>query len=146
MSETIEKMETVEQAAEEKRYTFRKLSSDDLFLMLGIMGKIGVKELKNCFGGKSIEMLLENIKANGTNTEAAVGLGVSFCFDAVEILLKNLPKCSSEIYALLAQVADGSVSEAEIRDDAILLVEMLTDFVKKPEFPGFFRVVSKLFK
>lgn len=146
MSETIEKVETVEQAAEEKRYTFRKLSSDDLFLMMRILGKIGLKELKNCFEGDSLAMFVKAIDKNGLDEKALVGLGVAIGFDGVDMILNNLPKCDKEIYQLLTQVAAGSVTENEIREDALLFMEMLVDFVKKPEFPGFFRVVSKLFK
>ena len=146
MAETIEKVETVEQAAPEKRYTFRKLSSDDIFLMLSIFGKIGVKQLKNCFDDDSLEMLMASFKGNGFDDKALIAIGVAIGFDGVDIILNNLPKCKNEIYALLAQVADGSVSEDEIRDDALLFMEMLTDFIKKEEFPAFIKVVSKLFK
>ena len=145
MSETIENKETVEQAAEVKRYSFRKLSSEDMFLMLRIMGKIGVKELKGCFEGDSLAMLMANFKANGANDKALVGLGVSVGFDVVDILLNNLPKCEKEIYLLLAQVSDG-VTEEEIKADALLFMEMLVDFVKKEEFPDFIKFVSKFFK
>lgn len=146
MDETIKKMETVEQAEEEKRYTFRKLSSDDIFLMLRILGKIGVKELKGCFEGDSLAMFVKAIDKNGLDEKTLVGLGVAIGFDGVDILLNNLPKCDTEMYQLLTQVAAGSVTEDEIREDALLFMEMLVDFVKKPEFPGFFRVVSKLFR
>lgn len=150
MSETIEKVETVEQAAEEqtaevKRYTFRKLSSDDLFLMMRILGKIGIKELKKCFEGDSLAMFVKAIDKNGLDEKTLVGLGVAIGFDGVDMILNNLPKCDKEIYQLLEQVATGSVTETEIREDALLFMEMLVEFVKKPEFPGFFRVVSKLF-
>ena len=149
MSETIEKVETaetVEQAEEVKRYTFRKLSSDDIFLMLRILGKIGVKELKTCFEGDTLSMFIAAIDKNGLDAKTLTGLGVSIGFDGVDILLNNLPKCDKELYQLLAQVANGSVTENEIREDALLFMEMLVDFVKKPEFPGFFKVVSKLFR
>lgn len=146
MTETIEKNETAEQAAEEKRYTFRKLSSPDIFLMLRIFGKIGVKELKNCFKGESLEMLIDAVDKNGLDGKAIAAIGVSVGFDGVDIILNNLPKCEQEIYQLLAQVADGSVTVDEIKEDALLFMEMLADFIKKEEFPAFIKVVSKWFK
>jgi hypothetical protein len=149
MAETIVKNETVAQTEtpeEVKAYSFRKLSSEDIFLMMRILGKIGVKELKNCFEGESLEMVIASIDKNGLNDKALVGLGVAIGFDGVDIILNNLPKCDREIYQLLAQVAAGSVTEEQIKADAVLFMEMLVDFVKKEEFPAFFKVVSKLFK
>jgi hypothetical protein len=145
MTETIEKAETVEQA-EEKRYTFRKLSSTDIFLMLKIFGKIGVKELKNCFKGDSLDMLINAVDKNGVDGKAVAAIGVAIGFDGVDIILNNLPKCEQEIYQLLAQVANESVTVDEIKADALLFMEMLVDFVKKEEFPAFFAVVSRSFK
>jgi hypothetical protein len=149
MAETIEKIETVELTetpAEIKPYSFRKLSSDDIFLMLRIFGKIGVKELKKCFEGDSLESVIASFKNSDKSDKALVAIGVSIGFDGVDIILNNLPKCDKEIYQLLTQVANGSVTEEQIRADALLFMEMLVDFVKKEEFPAFIKVVSKLFK
>ena len=146
MDETIEKNEAVETAEETaKRYTFRMLSAEDVFVMLRILGKIGIKELKGCFDGDSLEMLAASFKGAGNNEKFLVGIGVSVGFDVVDIVLNNLPKCEKEIYQLLAQTAEG-VTEAEIRADALLFMEMLVDFVKKDEFPAFIKVVSRLLK
>jgi hypothetical protein len=128
----------------EKPYTFRKLSSDDFFLMVSILGKIGIKELKNCFQGESLESVLASFRGSGDDEKALVAVGVAVGFDAVDVILRNLPKCKNEIYALLAQVS--GMTEDEIRKDMILFTEMLVDFVKKEEFPDFIKVVSKLFK
>ena len=150
MSKTIknteEIVETTEAAEVEpaKPYTFRKLSSDDMFLMFSILGKIGVKELKNCFKGESLEAVIDSFRGSEDNEKALVAVGVEIGFDAVDVILNNLPKCKNEIYALLAQVS--GMSADEIRADMLLFTEMLVDFVKKEEFPDFIKVVSKLFK
>lgn len=136
---------TIEAVEAAKPYTFRKLASEDIFLMLRIFGKIGVRELKKCFEGDSLTELVASYKDSGGDAKALTAIGLSVGFDAVDIILNNLPKCEKEIYQLLAQVAKG-VTEAEIRSDAILFMEMLVDFVKKEEFPAFIKVVSKLFK
>lgn len=153
MAEIIESKELVEQTAAapevleaEKRYTFRKLSSDDMFLMLTIFGKIGVRELKKCFNGESLESLIASFKGAVSNDKALVQIGVSIGFDAVDIILGNLPKCKNEIYQLLSDATDGAITVDEISSDALLLMEMLVDFVHKEEFPAFIKVVSKLFK
>lgn len=141
MNETIEINETV------KPYKFRKLSSEDVFLMFRILGKIGIKEFKSCFSGENLEALIASFKqSDGENdsAQALTAIGVSVGFDAIDIILNNLPKCEQEIYQLLAQTSD--MKEKAIKADALLFTEMLVDFIKKEEFPDFIKVVSKLFK
>lgn len=137
-----------EAAEVEKRYTFRQLSTEDMFLMFRILGKIGVKEFKQCFEGDSLNTLINTFKNNEGNdvsaNSALMAIGVSVGFDAVDIILNNLPKCEKEICKLLSQVS--GMDEAEIKKDAILFTEMVIDFVKKEEFPAFIKVVSRLFK
>ena len=146
MKETTEIKEIIEQEAE-KPYTFRKLSSDDLFLMIAIIKKIGFKEFKNCF---DMELLKEHFKVYQTakpgeeKEKALLGIGVAIGFDAIDIILGNLPKCKELIYQLLSSVS--GMPENKIKADALLLTEMLMDFFKKEEFPAFIKVVSKLFR
>jgi hypothetical protein len=144
MTKAIENKETIEQVEQEatKPYTFRKLSSEDMFLMFKIIGKIGIKELKNCISGDDVATLMSSVKDGSDKAIAAIGVAV--VIDAVDIVLGNVYKCEKEIYQLLSQVS--GMPESEIRADALLFTEMLIDFVKKPEFPGFIKVVSKLFK
>ena len=149
MTETIEKNEAVEtETASEnaKSYVFRKLSSDDMFLMFRILGKIGIKDFKHAFSGDALETLIASFKQSGENDSAKTltAIGVSVGFDAMDMILNNLPKCAEEIYQLLSQTSGLDVDT--IRADAILFTEMLIDFVKKEEFPAFIKVVSRLFK
>lgn len=149
MKETIKETEAIDTASvTEKPYTFRKLSSEDMFLMFRIIGKIGIKEFKNCFNGDNLNSLIASFKQSGGNdnnsAKALTAIGVSVAFDAIDIILNNLPKCEKEIYQLLAQTSD--LDEETIKTDAILFTEMVIDFVKKEEFPAFIKVVSKLFK
>lgn len=147
MNETIKKAETVETAASatnEKPYSFRTLSSEDMFLMFRILGKIGIKELKKCFEGDNLNALITTFKKSGKNDKDLIAVGVAVGLDVVDILLCNLPKCEKEIYQLLAQTSD--MPEDAIKKDMILFTDMIVDFVKKEEFPAFIKVVSRLFK
>lgn len=151
MSKTTNKNEAVEtEAVSEniKPYTFRKLSSEDMFLMFRILGKIGIKEFKNCFSGESFETMISDFKQSddkeGDSAKALTAIGVAVGFEAIDIILNNLPKCEKELYQLLAQTSD--MDEETIKADAILFTEMVIDFIKKEEFPAFIKVVSKLFK
>ena len=141
MNEAIENKETVETV---KPYTFRKLSAEDMFLMFTIIKKIGVKEFKKLFEGEALDTLVTEFKNSGADDKSLAAIGVSIGFDAVDLILGNLPKCEKEIYALLAQVS--GMTEDEVKKDMILFTEMVIDFVKKDEFPDFIKVVSRLFK
>ncbi len=150
MKETLEKMTdeitvTENEAVETKLYKFRKLSAEDMFLMFRILGKIGFKELKGIFEGDALASALASFRSEGVDKDKAlVSVGVSVGFEAIDIILNNLPKCEKDIYQLLAQTSN--MTEKAIKGDAILFTEMLVDFVKKEEFPAFFKAVSKLFK
>lgn len=144
MAETIEMKEPVEAVETAKPYKFRKLSAEDMFLMFRIIKKIGVNEFKKCFEGEALETLVTAFKNSGGDEKALTAVGVSIGFDAVDLILGNLPKCEKEIYQLLAQVS--GMTEDEVKKDMILFTEMVIDFVKKDEFPDFIKVVSRLFK
>jgi len=139
--EMEEPIETVENETK-KPYTFRKLSSKDIFLMTKILGKIGIRQFKGCFEGEALDALVASFKEKKTD-EALMQVGISIGFEGIDIIMGNLHKCESDIYDLLASVS--GVPASEIEADALLFVEMLIDFFKKPEFPAFIKVVSKLF-
>ena len=146
MTETIEMKDPVNQGDQTLKplYTFRRLSAEDMFLMLTIIKKIGVKELKKCIDGDNIAELVGNLKNSGADEKAVAAIGISVLLEAVDIIIGNLPKCEKEIYQLLAQVS--GLDEDYIKKDMILFTEMVIDFVKKDEFPDFIKVVSRLFK
>ena len=142
MKEITEVKETLEEVETVKPYTFRKLSSEDMFLMFKIISKIGIRELKNCLNGDDVAKLMESVKTG--SDKAITAIGVAVVVDAVDIILGNLHKCEREIYQLLSQVS--GMSEDDIKADALLFTEMVINFVKKEEFPAFIKVVSKLFR
>lgn len=135
----------------EKRYTFRKLGAPDLFLMMSIVKKIGLKEFKENFTEESVKNIVSAFKANGgedtendgSKEKAFVQVGISIGVDILDLLLGNMPKCEKEIYTLLSRVS--GLPENEIKEDAVFFTEMLMDFLKKPEFPDFIKVVLKSF-
>lgn len=144
INEPVEQGEIMDQEAEVvKPYTFRKLSSKDIFLMTKILGKIGIRQFKGCFEGDALDDLVKAFKDKQTD-QALMSIGVAVGFEGVDIIIGNLHKCEDDIYELLSAVS--GVAVAEIEEDALLFTEMLIDFFKKPEFPDFIKVVSRLFK
>lgn len=153
MNETMKN--PVEEAVEtaepvEKAYTFRRLSSSDVFLMFKIIGKIGVKEFNACFENDGIKNLVAAMmgekKANADGEEQSLSVTyIAVILEVADVIFKNLPKCEADIFQMLSQTSDLSVDEVRALDFAVF-TEMVIDFIKKEEFKDFIKVVSKLFK
>ena len=155
MSEATNETRAAEAAEIKMPYEFRKLGSDDIFLMFKIISKIGINEFKACFNNESIqktikacfnnESIQKTIK-DGKVDEGSFGVvGVAVALDAANIILGNLHRCREEIYQMLANTSNLTIDEIRAEGNAIMFVEMVIDFVKKEEFSDFFKVVSKLF-
>lgn len=161
MNETIEKNETIETIEQEaaKPYTFRKLCAKDVFPMVGIIKKIGLKEFKAFFEGEGISKIMKMFTTNGENTvgnsaedsskeatseNTVEALGLSLAFEVAEIIFNNLENCENDIFKFLASVSGMNVED--VRNLKIsVFAEMVIDFFKKDDFKDFFKVVSKSF-
>ena len=131
MKETLEIKEPTEAAETAKPYTFRKLSSDDMFLMFTIIKKVGLKELKTCIEGEELEKLIDvfqNTEEGENKENALLAVGAGAVVNVLDVILGNLPRCKEEIYQLLAQTSDLTIDE--IRADALLFTEMVIDFCR----------------
>lgn len=127
----------------EKPYEFRELCSKDIFPMFKLINKIGFKEFKDCFQSESVRTAAAKMKAGESGDVEAVGMTI--VFDVAGIVIGNLPACEDDIYSMLASVSNLSKKDIEKLPMATFF-EMIVDFIQKPEFADFFRVVSRLFK
>lgn len=127
---------------ENKAYTLREMNADDLFVMVKIINKIGVKELKNCFNAAEVKQAMSN---SGDGEELAAAVGVRVMMEVAGIVMDHLPECKNEIYTFLA-----SLSGMKSEDIAMLpmgdFFEMFMDVLKHPNFADFFQRVIGLFK
>ena len=133
----------------EKPYTFRKLSSTDMFLMFTIISKIGINEFMACLEGDSLKKLAKALisKEEKENTDDIYIMGaVAGSLEIANVIFRNLHKCEKEIYKLLEQTSNMTVEEITAEGNAVMFLEMVMDFLKKEEFPGFIKVVSAWFK
>lgn len=125
-----------------KPYTFRELSAQDIFPMVKILGKIGVKDFAEAFGGDKVSALMSGDMKNG---DAIKSLGIEVVFEMANVVLVNLPKCETDIFEMLASVSNLKAQQIK-RLGIADFAEMVIDFFKKEEFKDFIRVVSKFFK
>lgn len=144
--------ETTEIIAEEtqeevKPYTFRKLGSEDLFLMFRIISAIGVNNFTKCLDSVHVLETIKNMTAEEKNEDSGAMLAFgAVALEVANVIFSNIGKCKNEIYQLLSQTSNLSVEEIKAEGNAVMFLEMVIDFCKKEEFPNFIKVVSGLFK
>lgn len=123
-----------------KPYTFRKLSAKDIPTMLKILKKIEINKFASCFKSEAVLDLMFSEKDN-KNLDLITG-GAVF-LDIAQILISNLADCGEDIFKLLADTSNLSLNEVKELDFDVF-TQMIIDFVKKEEFVGFFKAVSRL--
>lgn len=149
ISENIPPVETAE-PERVKPYTFRRLNSTDLFLMIKIISKIGLDELTQVFEGDAIKALIAQAKQmksseNDEQTEQPKNqnfvVGVGIALKLVNKILEHIPLCEQEIYTLLSKVSGMRAEEVQNLSIDVFM-EMILDFIMKEEFKDFFKVAS----
>lgn len=121
------------------KWEFRELCSSDIFPVFRIVNKIGFKQFKDCFQSEDVKAM-----ATKSGKKDVSAIGMTIFFDLAGIVIENISSCETEIYDLLASVSN--LSKDEIKKLSMAeFAEMVIDFVKKPDFADFFKVVSKLF-
>ena len=122
--------ETVE-AVVERPYTLRKFNDGDLFPILKILKKIGIKDCKEAF----VQV------ASGEKTLKEIGILASF--DLADILIGNLTKVEEEMYYLYADMSGLAVEEIRAMEFGTLPL-MIMDSFNEVKNTSFFKVLSKL--
>lgn len=115
----------------ERPYELRDLKDADLFPLLNILKKIGVKDFKNAFdqspgGEKKIR-----------------DIGILVAVDMADILIGNLAKVEEEVYALWSDISGIPAEEIKEMEFGTLPL-MIMDTFSKARNTSFFKVLSKL--
>lgn len=125
----------------EENKKLRQLETRDIFLITRVIGKIGIKNFKECFKNEELKVLVNN--ANGEIDLTQIGMFAAF--DVVDVLFENLPRCEDELYKLLANLANvlpQQIGEQPPADTMEMVIELIHD----PRFMDFFKVALRLFK
>lgn len=127
-----------------KPYKLRKLKASELFPMLNIFKKIGLKNFTGLLQNEDIRNLIVKLK-NGRAGEIAedelVGVG-SIVFEMAQIILDGAVNCENELFTIISNVSNLTVDEVKELDIDVLF-EMIVDLIK--ENKDFIKAVSKLF-
>jgi hypothetical protein len=129
-----------------KAYELRDLTADDMFPMIQIISKIGIREFKSCFESENVKKLVaEMTSGKASNDELKATVGVTVAFDLASVILSNLANCKDDIYLLLSQLS-GMTAKEVAKLPMMTFVEMVIEVIKKKEFADFFQAAVKLFK
>ena len=120
----------------DKAYTLRALEGDDLFLMLKIIKKIGIKEIKRCFESEAV-MQAVSAMANQKKVKDVESVGITVALEVADILASNLPECRDELYQLLSSLSGMQVEEIG-KLPMLTMLNMVMDVIKAKEFADFF--------
>ena len=111
-------------------YTLRRLKDSDLFPLLKILKKIGIRDCKEAF----IQV------ASGEKTLKQIGIMASF--DIADILIGNLAKVENETYEMWSDISGISVGEMREMEFGTLPL-MIMDTFSEARGTSFFRVLSR---
>ena len=137
MSKAIEEVaveETVDETVEEvveRPYTLRKFKDGDLWPLLQILKKIGIKDCKEAF------MQV----ASGEKT--VKDIGILAAFDLADILIGNLTKVEEEVYSLYSEMSGIAADDIKSMEFGTLPL-MIMDSFNEVKNTSFFKVLSKL--
>lgn len=114
----------------ERPYKLRSLKDGDLFPLLKILKKIGIKDCKEAF----IQV------ASGENTLKQIGIMASF--DMADILIGNLAKIENEVYEMWSDISGIPIEEMKNMEFGTLPL-MIMDTFSEARNTSFFKVLSK---
>ena len=130
----------------------RELKSVDLFPMVQILNKIGFNKIKEIMTPEKIKDMMKIFNAEDDqeddqedDLDVSTILGFNLIVEVAGLIMENLSCCENEIYRFLSGLSGLSVDQ--IKDLSLPdFADMIVSVLKKPEFPDFFKAVSKLFK
>lgn len=141
----MDTINTEQVAVKEPAYIFRELEGEDTFLMMAIIGKIGLDEFAECFGKENLQKMIALLTGKNAGEKQTTIAGISVTLQMANVIIRNLPHCKDEIIKLLSDVSNLTVDEIKHLKFPVF-TKMIIDFVKKDEFRDFVSVVFESFK
>ena len=136
--------EIIKEGETQPKWKFRELKGKDIFLMLPVLKKIGINNIKRCFNGDIVKGIVATNKGKDYEKQVeAATLGAMLEFG--QVLIEGLDNCENELFNLLEKTSN--LSRGEIEDLSMVeLPTMIIDFVKKDEFKDFLKVAQSYIK
>jgi hypothetical protein len=126
----------------------RKLEAGDIFPFVSLISKIGLKDIAKCFNKERLTRIVEDVQKDGieeTATSMTDEIGMDVAIEIMDVIFSNAGKCKNEFFDFLASLI-GEDKEIAIHMSLDELVNLILEFIKKPELESFIKVASKLIK
>lgn len=145
--------ETVEEVIE-RPYTLRKLADADLFPVLQLLRKLGLKDFKDAFIEKKHEYMQQLKEFNPdkyeTDEEKAKAMedlqrsaGINVVMDMADVMISKIETHKDAIYGFYSDLA-GVAPEEIMQMEFGTLPLMIYDSFSEVKNTAFFKVLSKL--
>ena len=121
-----------------KEFTFKTLTSDQLFNFCEVLDAIGIDAFTDIFSKEN----LAEFKDSEDTEKAGIALGMKI----LKVLVKNLPKAKNQIHVFLASCVEDTTVE-EIKNLPLpQFMKLIKDFVTNDGMKDFFKEAISLFK
>ncbi len=140
MIEVTEK-ETMEEATAviiEKPYILRPIEADDLDYLAGIIDKIGIDKIAECFDKKEINKLIDK-KEDSEDLIKEVGIDLMVKIASIIVKITGLPRVIY-IHCAVSGLTVDNIAHLKLP----VYVQMIIDVFKQDGFIDSFRVASSL--
>lgn len=104
-----------------KPYTLRNVQATDIFSMIKIIRKVGVKNIADAFNTPQGE--------NENNRGWAI----------LDVIFERLPYCENEVYEFLSRLSGMEANEIATLDPDMFMM-MIFDVIDQPKFKDFLKV------
>ena len=122
----------------------RNLQATDLFAMVNIINKVGLKNFKDIIDINKIKEMRKDLNEDN-KSQIISDIGINIVMSALGVILENLPLVETDLYNFVANVAN-----MEVKDVAKMnigdFIDLLISIAQKDEFKDFFKRVLKLIK
>ena len=135
-------------------YTLRPLKDKDMFPLLKILRKIDRTELKKIINtvtegpqDETVETELEDLlqEENHKKKDRVKELGISVALELADVIITNMEKMESEIYAFWSELSGVPAEEIKEMEFGTLPLMIIDTFSETRNF-AFFKVLSKFLK
>ena len=121
-----------------KEFTFKTLTSDQLFNFCEVLDAIGIDAFADIFSKEN----LAEFKDSEDTEKAGIAIGMKI----LKVLVKNLPKAKNQIHVFLVSCVEDTTVE-EIKNLPLpQFMKLIKDFVTNDGMKDFFREAISLFK
>lgn len=120
-----------------KEFTFKTLTSDQLFNFCEVLDAIGIDAFADIFSKEN----LAEFKDSEDTEKAGMAIGMKI----LKVLVKNLPKAKNQIHIFLASCVEDTTAE-EIKNLPLpQFMKLIKDFVTNDGMKDFFKEAISLF-